>query len=281
MAGDLPGTALRVGLLQARAEAGDVEGNARRAVELLDAVAEPTVHVAVLPELYLCAYDLDALTTDRQVGSVAADEAGHVEDARLRPLVDAAERAGGTVLTGASVRRADGALTNSVLMIDPSAGVSVVYDKEHLWQRDEAALFTPGRGSGGMVRVGDWLLGLAVCYDMSFPEHARRAALSGAHAYLALSSFAAGTEHRAAVYMAARALENTMYSVFTNQVGGPSNRLAVGDSAVFAPDATVVARARPFDTEQVIVAELDPGPIQQVRGSLHMLAEERARRQVG
>ncbi|WP_149827668.1 carbon-nitrogen hydrolase family protein [Streptomyces tailanensis] len=280
MTGDLPSTALRVGVLQARAKTGDVEGNARRAADLLDSIAAPGVRVAVLPELHLCAYDLDALAADQHGGTVAADGANRVDDLRLEPLVDAAVRSGRTVLTGAAVRRADGALTNSVLMVDPLATVSVVYDKEHLWQLDEAALFTAGQGGGGMVQVDDWQLGVAICYDMSFPEHARQAALSGAHAYLCPSAFAAGAEHRAAVYLAARALENTVYSVFTNPVGGPSNRPTAGDSAVFAPDGTVVARAQPSDSEQTVVVELDPGRIERVRGFLHMLAEEKALRQV-
>lgn len=207
-----------------------------------------------------------------------ADEADRVDDVRLEPLLDAAVRSGGIILTGAAVRRADGALSNSVLKVDPSsATVSVVYDKQHLWQQDEGALFTAGRRDG-TVRIDDWQLGIAICYDMSFPEHARHAALSGAHAYLCHSAFAAGAEHRAGVYLAARSLENTIYSVFANPVGGPSNRPVAGDSAVFGPDGAVVARAQPAEDEQSIVVELQPEPISRMRGFLHMLAEEKASR---
>jgi predicted amidohydrolase len=111
---------------------------------------------------------------------------------------------------------------------------------------------------------------------MSFPEHARAAALSGAHAYLCLGAFASGNEHRAAVYLAARALENTVYSVLANPVGGPAARPARGGSVVYAPDGTLVAGAG-TDKEGTILADLDPARMAEVRSFLRMLDEQRAR----
>lgn len=272
----LPAGPLRLAVLQSRALPGDVVGNVRRAADLADSAAALGARVAVLPELHLCAFDLAGLAADPAGRAVAADRAGRVADPRLAPLSEVAVRRGLTVLTGAAVRRADGTLADSVLSVDPAGEVAAVYDKHHLWHAGEAGLFTAGRG-GGAVEVDGWRLALGICYDMSFAEHAGTAALSGAHAYLCPSAFPAGREYRATVYLAARALENTVYSVFANPVGGPPNRPVTGASAVFAPDGTVAARARPGAREQVVVADLEPGLLTQVRSVLHMLAERRAR----
>lgn len=264
---------LRLAVLQTEAVPGDVPRNARGGADLVRAAAWEGARVAVLPELHLCAYDLDLLAADPVRCEILADEADRVVDGRLDSLAEAASSTGTLVLAGAAVRGADGLLRNSVLAVDPGGRVTSLYDKQRLWQADEAKLFTPGRRTAA-VEVDGWRLGLAVCYDMSFPEHARRAALGGAHAYVCPSAYAAGSEHRAAVYLAARALENTVYSVFANPVGGPASRPTNGASAVFAPDGTRIGPS-PGAAAGTILADLDLAAIARVRSFLHMLEEVR------
>ncbi|MFI8089774.1 carbon-nitrogen hydrolase family protein [Streptomyces sp. NPDC086080] len=110
---------------------------------------------------------------------------------------------------------------------------------------------------------------------MSFPEHARAAAVSGAHVVLYPAAFATGTEHRAAVYLRARALENTVYTVFCNALGGPVHRPCDGAGAVYGPDGATVSHAEPGQ-DTVLFADLDPRTLTRVRGHLRMLAEHRA-----
>ncbi|CAL9329196.1 carbon-nitrogen hydrolase family protein [Streptomyces sp. enrichment culture] len=272
---ELPSAPLRVAAVQIEATPGAVADNARRAADLAAGAAARGARVVVLPELHLCAYDLPTVAAAPAECEIAADESGVITDGRLEPLAEAASRTGALILAGAAIRRPDGRLANSVVAARPSGTVAAVYDKQHLWHADEARLFTAGR-AGAALEADGWRLGLAVCYDMSFPEHARAAALSGAHAYLCLGAFASGNEHRAAVYLAARALENTVYSVFANPVGGPAARPARGGSVVYAPDGTLVAGAG-TDKEGTILADLDPARMAEVRSFLRMLDEQRAR----
>ncbi|WDM17628.1 carbon-nitrogen hydrolase family protein [Streptomyces lavenduligriseus] len=272
---ELPSAPLRVAAVQIEATPGAVADNARRAADLAAGAAARGARVVILPELHLCAYDLPTVAAAPAECEIAADESGVITDGRLEPLAEAASRTGALILAGAAIRRPDGRLANSVVAARPSGAVAAVYDKQHLWHADEARLFTAGR-AGAALEADGWRLGLAVCYDMSFPEHARAAALSGAHAYLCLGAFASGNEHRAAVYLAARALENTVYSVFANPVGGPAARPARGGSVVYAPDGTLVAGAG-TDKEGTILADLDPARMAEVRSFLRMLDEQRAR----
>ncbi|MFC9425495.1 carbon-nitrogen hydrolase family protein [Streptomyces sp. NPDC056987] len=270
----LPAAPLRVAVAQTEAVSGDVAANARRAAALTVRAADRGARVVVLPELHLCGYDLPALAAAPDRYAVRADPGRTVADPRLDPLAEAAAAHSVTVLTGAAVRGADGALTNSVVACGPSGAPAVAYDKQHLWHADERALFSAG-DRGASLTVDGWRLGLGVCYDMSFPEHGRAAALAGAHAYLCPSAFAAGNEYRAAVYLAARALENTVYAVFGNPVGGPPHRPCGGGTAVHGPGGREVARAATAG-EETVLADLDPAELAGVRGLLHMLEECRA-----
>ncbi|WP_069812712.1 carbon-nitrogen hydrolase family protein [Streptomyces sp. TP-A0874] len=269
---EVPSAPLPLAVLQTEAIPGDLLGNARRAAGMVSRAARRGARVAVLPELHLCGYDLPTLQADPEGCEITTEVAGAVTDPRLEPLVEEAVRSRTAVLVGAAVRRLDGALVNCLLAVEPPGTVSVVYEKRHLWHADESRIFTAGTGGDGLLEVGGWRLGLAICYDMSFAAHAGAAALSGAHAYLCPSAFVVGAERRAAVYMPARALENTVYSVYANAVGGPADRPAGGASAVYAPDGRLVGGAG-TEGEEIVVSELDPERIAQVRGFLHMLAE--------
>jgi predicted amidohydrolase len=266
----LPAEPLRLAAVQAAAVPADVAANVRTAASLTVRAASEGARVVAFPELHLSAYDLPALQRDPNRCPVPADPNGCVVDRRLDPLVEIAAEHGVVVLVGAAVRHPDGTLTNSLLAVD-SAGAAAAYDKQHLWQDDEARLFRAG-DRGRVLTVADWRFGLGICYDTSFPEHARTAALAGAHVYLCASAFATGCEYRAAIYLAARALENTVYGVFVNPVAGPPHRPCSGGTAVYAPDGTTTGRV-PVDREEVLLVDLVPTEIARVRSFLRMLAE--------
>jgi predicted amidohydrolase len=261
----LPTVPLRLAVFQARAEPGQVALNARRAASGALRAARRDARLVILPELHLGGYDLTRVRDT----AVEADGSGVVSDPRLSALTDVAGAEDVTVLVGAAIRRPDGTLTNSVLVVD-ATGVRAGYGKQHLWH-DEAALFTPD-GTATAVTVDGWRIGLSVCYDMSFPEHARAAALAGAHLYVSPSAFASGNEHRAAVYLAARALENTVFTAFVNPVGGPPERTCRGGTAIWAPDGRRIAAVRGTGAG-VLRCDLDPDDLVRVRGFLRMLAQ--------
>jgi predicted amidohydrolase len=269
----LPGATLRIAVVQNTARSLDVTGNARTAAAGAARAARAGARLVVLPELHLCGYDLPRLAQHTDDATVRADRSRTVADPRLEPLAHTAARHRITVLVGAAVRHHDGRLTNSILAARPSGSVTVPYDKQHLWHDEEAALFSAGTRAAALT-VDNWRLGLGICYDMSFPEHARAATVSGAHALVYPAAFATGTEHRAFVYLRARALENTVYTVFANALGGPVHRPCNGAGAVYGPDGATVSQAEPGQ-DTVFFATLHPGTITGIRGHLRMLAEHR------
>ncbi|WP_233512621.1 carbon-nitrogen hydrolase family protein [Micromonospora deserti] len=266
----LPAVPLTVAAVQAEPVPADVAGNADTAGRLVRRAAERGARVAVLPELFLPAYHPPTLAADPAGTDVAADPDGRIDDPRLDALRAAARDAGSVVVIGAAVRRADGRRTISSLVVDRAGAIRVGYDKQHLWS-GEQELFDAG-DRGATLLVDDWRFGLGICYDGCFPEHGRAAAADGAHGYLCPSGYLTGSEHRRDLYYAARALDNTMYVVFANAVGGADPWRFNGGAAVYDPEGRPLARGAGVG-ERVLVAALDPGALAATRAAHSMLLD--------
>ena len=247
---------LRVAVAQDVSVPGDLSANVATAVTLVDRASALGARVVVLPELFLTGYDPATWAHD---ASIALD------DERLEPLRG---RRDVVVVVGAAVRRALDASTLSVVVL---AGDEVLapYDKQHLCG-PERAFFTPG-DHGASLDVDGWRLGLGVCYDGCFPEHARSAAAGGAQAYLLPSAYHAGAEHRRDLYAAARALDNGMYVALAGLTGRCGTALFTGGSAVYDPEGRPVERLT--DEPGVVVADLRGQVVSQTREAHPMLAE--------
>jgi len=270
-----PTIPLVVAAVQATPMPGDVDANARLGARLLAEAASAGARLAVLPELFLCAYHPPTLyAADPASTHVDADADGRVDDARLEPLAAAARDGVVVVVVGAAVRHADGRRTCSSLVVDLDGSVVAAYDKQNLWGPDERALFTRGT-HGATLAVDGWQLALGICYDGCFPEHGRAAAVAGAHGYLCPSGYLAGSEHRRDLYYAARALDNTMYVVFANSVAGEDPWRFNGGAAVYEPEGRPLAKALD-EGEAVVTATFDPAELARVRKAHTMLLDHQA-----
>jgi predicted amidohydrolase len=252
---------LTVAAAQAASAAGDLDANVRTAAGLVREAADAGARVVVLPEAFLTGYDLDVFA-----GPLPA-----LVDLPLDPLRDAA-RETGAVVVASSALASGGVATLSSVVVQPDGAVDVPYDKQHL-DGDEKAIFTAG-DHGASIRVGGLELGLSICYDGCFPEHARAAAEDGAVAYLSSSAYFAGAEHRRDVYYAARAVENGMYVVFAGLTGRCGRRDFSGGSAIYDPEGRPLSRLG--DEVGFAIADIDTEVVEATRARHTMLADHRA-----
>ncbi|MGW0436057.1 carbon-nitrogen hydrolase family protein [Micromonospora sp. NPDC003197] len=273
---DIPAPAgpLTVAAGQAEPVPGDLTTNIATAARLVRRATDAGATVVVLPELFLPAYHPPALRADPAGTDLAASDDRRVDDARLDPLREATRAGSAVLVVGAAVRHPDGRRTCSSLVVDRAGDATVGYDKQHLCGPDEIELFTPG-SRGATLVVDDWRLGLGICYDACFPEHGRAAADDGAHGYLCPSGYLTGSAHRRDVYYPARALDNGMYVVFANIVGGLPPWRFNGGAAIYDPEGRPLDRAAD-EGEAVAVATLDPAELIRVRTTHTMLADRLA-----
>ena len=101
-------------------------------------------------------------------------------------------------------------------------------------------------------------LGLAVCYDLRFPELFRIMAVRGARAFSLPAAFTVPTGRAHwEVLVRARAIENQAFVLAAGQVGHhPGDHESYGHSLIVDPWGTVLAAAA-NEPEQVLVADLD------------------------
>jgi len=263
-----PATGLRVAAVQEAAEAGDVVANVATAAQRIREAADGGTRLVVLPELYLCGYDVATVLAEPDC---TLDVARLGDDPRLDPLREATRGTGVVALVGASVRHDDGRRTISLLRSADGA-VDHAYAKQHLVD-DEPEAFVAG-DVPVVVEVDGWHLGLGVCYDGCFPEQARAYADAGAHAYVLGMAYAVGSEHRRDVYYRARAVDNGMYVVAAGLVGECGAARCSGGSTVIDPEARVLASVADGETG-LAVGVLEPDTLDRVRASQRMHAHHR------
>jgi nitrilase len=126
------------------------------------------------------------------------------------------------------------------------------YDKIHLFDVDipgreeryrESATIVPGT-QPRVVDTPIGRLGMAVCYDIRFPELFRQLQAQGAEALILPSAFTAPTgKAHWEVLLRARAIENLCYMLAPAQGGMHANgRETYGDSMIVGPWGDVLAR---------------------------------------
>ncbi|MFE9424621.1 carbon-nitrogen hydrolase family protein [Kitasatospora sp. NPDC006697] len=261
----LPDAPLRIAAAQCSVVPGDVDANAARAAGLIRQAAAEGVRLVVFAEKFLTGYEPELIVSDPARYTVAEN------DPRLAPIAAACRETGTAAVVGAASSAVPGELRVSVLVFGADGTVLTRYDKQHLFT-SEKGIYSPGE-AGCTLELDGWRLGLAICYDTGFPEHARDAALDGCHAYLASALF--GTGHgrvQRAVWFPARALDNTCYTLLANHIGATGGWDTCGGSGVWAPDGTLLIEAGQADGT-LAVAELDPAVLRAVRGELEMLAD--------
>ena len=254
----------------------DVAANVATACRLLGEAAARGAGIAVLPEnfAFMGLRDADKL----QVAE--ADGAGPIQEA----IAAAARRLGLWVVAGTLPLQVPGEARVAAAAVFDAAGKRVArYDKMHLFDVDipgrdesyrESACVAPGAGAV-VVDTPAGRLGLAVCYDIRFPELFRELSARGATWFVLPSAFTVPTGRAHwEVLLRARAIENLAYGVAAAQTGLHANgRETFGDSLVVDFWGTVLSRLP--RGEGVVTARIDPEAQQRARSAFPALSHRR------
>lgn len=249
----------RVAAIQMTTSA-DVADNLAQAGRLLAEAAERGAVVAALPEnfAFMGLHDADK----RAVAE--ADGAGPIQDF----LAQAARRHRMMVIGGTMPLRiegGDGRVAAASLVFDADGNRVARYDKIHLFDVDlpdvaetyrESAHVAPG-ARPQLIDTPAGRLGMAVCYDVRFPELFRHLCAAGAEWFVLPSAFTAPTgEAHWETLLRARAIENLAFVVAPAQSGRHANgRLTHGDTMIVDYWGHVLARR--VDGPGPVVAEFD------------------------
>ncbi len=189
------------------------------------------------------------------------------------------------LVAGSMVERVAGheKLPNASVHVGPDGEIKAVYRKLHMFDVEiegkrycESDTDEPGEEVIVSELSDGGKLGMAICYDLRFPELFRIFALRGARVVVLPSAFTLPTtrDHWEAL-IRARAIEDQVFVVAANQVGEhPGGHHSGGDSLIVDPWGGVLARAS-ADTPGHVVAELDFEYQDAVRTRMPLLSHRR------
>ena len=155
---------------------------------------------------------------------------------------------------------------NTSLLFSPDGNELVRYRKIHLFDADLPDV-DHKRLESKRVKAGDAAvtteipfgkIGLAICFDLRFPELFRALAFEGANAIFLPSNFThyTGKDHWLPL-IKARAIENQTYMIAPAQIGEKTHgEVSHGKTVIVDPWGMEMAIADDFD-ETIIYAELD------------------------
>jgi predicted amidohydrolase len=150
---------------------GELTANAEMATAAVRSALDERAALVVLPELVTSGY----VFSDRAEAESLAIASDHWLFARWS---EEARRGDAVVVGGFCERAADGRLYNSAAVVDGS-GLRAVYRKTHLWYR-EKLWFEHGAALPPVLDTAVGRIGVAICYDLEFPEITRHLAVAGA-----------------------------------------------------------------------------------------------------
>jgi len=173
-------------------------------------------------------------------------------------------------------------LANTSVHVDPEGEVRAVYRKVHMFDVEidgrsynESEVEQAGDEIVSSVTADGVELGLAICYDLRFPELFRILAVRGARVVALPSAFTLPTtrDHWDTL-IRARAIENQTFMIAANQVGAhPGEHRSGGRSMIVDPWGIVLGQVP--DREGYAVAELDLENQREIRTRLPSLANRR------
>ncbi len=265
----------------------DPTRNLDQAAARVEEAARLGAEVVCLPELFRSPYFC------QREDAASFDLAEPVPGPSTERLAAVARATGAAVVVPVFERRAPGLYHNSAAVLDGGGALRGLYRKMHL--PDDPAFyekfyFAPGDLGFQAFDVGPGRIGTLICWDQWYPEGARLTALRGASVIFYPTAIGWHPQEKALHGAAQRdawrtvqrghAISNGVYVAAVNRVGlepGPPGQAGLefwGSSFLCDPFGVVVAEAS-TDTEEILVGEVDPGRIEEVRRNWPFLRDRR------
>ncbi len=117
-------------------------------------------------------------------------------------------------------------------------------------------------------------IGLEICYELRFPEVARKLALEGADLLVTVAQFPHPRKHVWRTLALARSIENQMPHIACNPVGSSPTSSFFGNSMIIGAAGDVLAEAD--DKECMIMHLIDTANTDKVRSDIPVFSDRRA-----
>lgn len=241
---------MKISIAQFKSELGAVEENFRTAARLIEAARASDV--ILLPELWSTGYYPTPVEN-------FADKDG---ERTKEFLCAASEKFSVNIIGGSVIVDSGGKIFNRCMVANRRGEIVASYDKTHLFSfANEGDVFSAG-DKISVVELDSVKCGLAICYDLRFPEFIRKIALAGAEIIFIPAAWSLKRLTPRQVLTKARAIENQIFVVFAN---------SSGKSEIVNPLGEVVAIAE--RGEEILSAEINLREREEVIATMNLLGD--------
>ncbi len=254
--------AITIALAQMDVPVGQPETNLAQARDLAAQAGDAGVDLLLLPELWLHGYDLER-------GKEWASPLGEGGFAHMSALA----REFGLYLAGSTLERHAGGISNTAVLYAPDGALLGSYRKIHLFRMMQEHLYlTPGEHA--TLCPTPWgPVGLAICYDLRFPELLRTMALAGAVLFLVPAQWPVRRVEAWLLLARARAVENELFVAACNRVGDDDQVTFPGRSCLIDPWGHALVEGD--DKEGLLIAQANLREIHKARRYLTIYEDRR------
>lgn len=254
---------ITISLAQMDIVTGQVGKNLASAEAMVAEAARRGSELVLLPELWSTGYDLEN----------AAKHAAPLDGGIFAETAALAARHNIHVAGSCLAIIGPSAFGNTLVCFGPTGNRLGVYSKAHLYRlMDEDKFLTAGEQTT-MIELPWGTAGLAICYDLRFPEIFRKYALGGATLVILPAEWPRPRLTHWRTLLRARAIENQMFVIACNRVGQTPSDDFPGHSAVIDPwGEAIVEGGR---DEELLTAEIDLEEVDRFRNKIPVFQDRR------
>ncbi len=255
---------MRISVLQPKIAIGDREANVAAVRRLLERAVADGADTVLLPELW------DVGFYPRPLADYADPEGARAREVLAELAI---KHKVGVVGGSVAAKLADG-VHNRCYVFDRAGTLLVSYDKAHLFSpAKENKAFVPGQDVAVFTLDGV-KCGVIICYDLRFPELARRLALEGVAVLFLPAAWPTVRLEHWRLLNVARAVENQFFVAAANGSGSFANGIELaGHSLLIDPWGNRLAETG--TAEDVITASLDFAERDRVKHTIDVFADRR------
>lgn len=259
--GEMSGMSFEIGLAQTvHPKDGDVVGMVKRYAEQARMYG---VDLLVFPEALMTPFE----KTPEEYRAIAEPVGGAFSQA----IAEHAKRYGIWILYTMLEEVPEGKQPyNTAVLVDDKGKIQTTYRKTHLFDTDtiqESERITPGKNLHIPTATPFGKIGIGICYDLRFPELARKAALEGCDVMIYTAAWLDGprkADHWKSL-LRARAIENEFFVVGLSRCDSGY----LGRSLIVNPFGEVIEETGPI--MDLVVATIDLEEVAEARAAMPVL----------
>lgn len=253
---------LLISLAQMNIALGDTRKNIQQFEALATEAARRGSHIVVFPELWSTGY---ALEDARELGAqLNAGDFAHVSTFATQQKVS---------IVGSMLEKRGLEVANSATFFAPNGKLLGVYRKIHLFRLMEEDRYLQPGAAPLLMELPWGKTGIAICYDLRFPELFRRYAVDGAKLIIIPAEWPLQRVEHWRALLQARAIENQCYIVACNAVGMTGETAFAGHSMIVDPWGKILIEGG--EAPMLLTAEIELDLVDEVRQRIPVFADRR------